>query len=76
MPAYSKRSTSPQGASVVARLGGGAAHPVNVCMAREGAGVPSKRLAAGPLAHDRQLVALCGAHVVTIGDELGPDGSS
>ena len=28
-------------------------------------------LAAGPLASDRRLVALCGARVVTIGDELG-----
>jgi len=42
-------------------------------MARERAGVPSNVLAAGPLAHDRRLVALCGARVVTIGDELGPD---
>jgi hypothetical protein len=40
----------------------------------EGAGVPSKLLAAEPLAHDRWLVALSGARVVTIGDELGPDG--
>ena len=29
-------------------------------------------LAAGPLADDRRLVALCGARVVTIGNELGP----
>ena len=42
-------------------------------MAGERADVPSKRLAAGPLAHDRRLVALCGARVVTIGDELGPE---
>jgi hypothetical protein len=42
-------------------------------MAGKRAGVPSNVLAAGPLAHDRQLVALCGARVVTIGDELGPD---
>jgi len=42
-------------------------------MARERAGVPSNVLAAGPLAPDRRLVALCGARVVTIGDELGPD---
>ena len=31
------------------------------------------RESAGPLAHDRWLVALCGARVVTIGDELGPN---
>jgi hypothetical protein len=44
-------------------------------MAGERAGVPSKLLAAGPLAHDRWLVALLsGARVVTIGDELGRDG--
>ena len=43
-------------------------------MAGERADVPSTLLAAGPLAHDRRLVALCGARVVTIGDELGPDG--
>jgi hypothetical protein len=48
--------------------------PERVCMARERAGVPSKLLAAGPLAHDRRLVALCGARVVTIGGELGPEG--
>src|SRR5438128_10814 len=43
-----------------------------VCVARERAGVPSNALAAGPRAHDRRLVALYGARVVTIGDELGP----
>ena len=61
-------------ASVIARLGGGAAHPVNAYVVGKRAGVPSNALAAGPLAHDRRLVALCGARVVTIGDELGPDG--
>ena len=40
-------------------------------MAGEGADVPSQRLAAGPVAPDRRLVALCGARVVTISDELG-----
>jgi hypothetical protein len=44
-----------------------------VCVARERAGVPSKLLAAGPVAHDRWLVALDGARVVTIGDELGSE---
>ena len=42
-------------------------------MAGKRADVPSKLLAAGPRAYDRWLVALCGARVVTIGDELGPD---
>jgi hypothetical protein len=30
-------------------------------------------LAAGPVAHDRRRVALSGARVVTIRDELGPE---
>ena len=60
-----------KGASVVARLGGGAAHPGNACAAGERAGVPSNELAAGPLAPDRWRVALDGARVITIGDELG-----
>ena len=38
---------------------------MNGCMAGERAGVPSKLLAAGPLAHDRWPVALGGARVVT-----------
>ena len=37
-----------------------------VCVAEKRAGVPSNALAAGPLAHDRRLVALCGARVCTI----------
>src|SRR5438093_1414646 len=40
-------------------------------MAGKRADVPSKLLAAGPQAQDRRLVALAGARVVTIGDELG-----
>ena len=35
-------------------------------MAGESAGVPSSKLAAGPLAPDRRLVALCGARVCAI----------
>ena len=54
--------------------GRGSPTRARVCVARERAGVPSKLLAAGPGAHDRRLVALCGARVVTIGDELGPNG--
>ena len=47
---------------------------MNAYVAGKRASVPSNALAAGPLAHDRRLVALCGARVVTIVDELGPDG--
>jgi hypothetical protein len=62
-------------ASVVARLGGGAAYPGNAgaWRGRERASHQTRSLP-GPLAHDRRLVALSGARVVTIGDELGPDG--
>jgi hypothetical protein len=60
-------------ASVVARLGGGAAHPGNACVWRGRERASHHRLlAAGPLAYDRRLVALSGARVVTIGNELGP----
>ncbi len=45
------------GASVVARLGGGAAHSVNTFMAGERAGVPSKLLGAG---HRSQTVERIG----------------
>jgi hypothetical protein len=42
-------------------------------VAGEKAGVPSFKLVAGPLALDQWRMALEGARVVPIGDELGPD---
>jgi hypothetical protein len=53
--------------------GSGEGQPSREHVAEKRAGVPSTALAAGPVAQDRRLVALCGARVVTIGDELGPD---
>jgi hypothetical protein len=44
-------------ASVIARLGGGAAHPENTWLSRDRASHHRAR-AAGPLAHDRRLVTL------------------
>ena len=61
-----------RGASVVTRLGGGAA-PSRMRMRRgKRAGVPSSVLAAGPVAYDRRLVALGGARVLGDLRELGP----
>ena len=58
-------------ASVIARLGGGAARRGNASR-RKNAGVPSTRHAAEPLAQDRRLVALCGARVCLIAASAVP----
>jgi hypothetical protein len=69
-----KRATSHARVRCRQARGRGSPSGERVGVAGERAGVPSTRPAAGPLASDRRLVALCGARVVTIGDELGPDG--
>jgi hypothetical protein len=55
--------------------GSGEGQPIpGPCVCGEGESGAShhRLLAAGPLADDRRLVALSGARVVTIGNELGP----